>query len=271
MGIKEIIESHKLWLDGVPSGERAVLDGMDLAGANLNGVDLRKASIRNANLCGSSMKGIILNRADISGSNFAYCEMENADLRFVQAHSTNFARAQLKQARLLRSDISGACFKQATLRDAALDRVLSMEPVDFDGASLVGANLFGARLAYASFNGADLFMAHFEGADMRGALLRNAICGKANFSRAWMTGAVLPTKELNGVQGNGREILSVTLDPYDAVITKDVLQVGCTVLTHKEWMRMPEQQIHSLDDAALGFYHKYKAVLAELCSIQAEG
>ena len=53
----DILENHKLWLDGFAKGERANLRGADLCDANLCGANLRGANLRDADLCGADLCG----------------------------------------------------------------------------------------------------------------------------------------------------------------------------------------------------------------------
>lgn len=54
MNIKEILDSHKLWLQGDPKGIKA-----NLSRTNLSGVDLSRADLPMANLSGANLFGII--------------------------------------------------------------------------------------------------------------------------------------------------------------------------------------------------------------------
>ena len=51
--LKEILEKHKMWLNGEEGGERANLIGANLIGANLIGANLRGADLIGANLRGA--------------------------------------------------------------------------------------------------------------------------------------------------------------------------------------------------------------------------
>ena len=60
--LKEILEKHKMWLNGEEGGERADLKEtdlrrVDLNGANLRVADLREADLRGANLIGADLRG----------------------------------------------------------------------------------------------------------------------------------------------------------------------------------------------------------------------
>ena len=55
--LKEILEKHKMWLNGEEAGEKANLSGADLRGADLICANLREADLRGANLIGAILIG----------------------------------------------------------------------------------------------------------------------------------------------------------------------------------------------------------------------
>lgn len=48
--LQTILEKHKKWLNDVPGGERANLEGANLEGAIIEGANLKGANLRGANL-----------------------------------------------------------------------------------------------------------------------------------------------------------------------------------------------------------------------------
>ena len=70
--LKQVLELHKLWLNGVVEGTRANLrgaSGADLRWANLRGADLQEADLRGADLRGANLRGANLQGADLRGAN----------------------------------------------------------------------------------------------------------------------------------------------------------------------------------------------------------
>ena len=65
--LKDILEQHKLWLDG-KEGKRANLIGADLTGANLKNADLQGANLTGANLTGANLTGANLTGANLSNA-----------------------------------------------------------------------------------------------------------------------------------------------------------------------------------------------------------
>jgi len=107
----------------------------DLRGAKLRGIILNKADLR-----GAKLRGIILNKADLRGA-----LLEEADLREAKLRGATFGRSAHEQQLIenqgyISSDIRGADLTNADLRKAILS-----------GADLVGALLHGAN-----FHDADL-------------------------------------------------------------------------------------------------------------------
>ena len=66
--LKEILEKHKMWLNGEEGGERANLRGADLRWANLYRANLREADLYKANLNGANLSRADLRVADLSGA-----------------------------------------------------------------------------------------------------------------------------------------------------------------------------------------------------------
>ncbi|MBQ6533651.1 MAG: pentapeptide repeat-containing protein [Opitutales bacterium] len=137
--LKEIIEKHKLWLQGKAGGERADLRDADLRKADLRdaylrGADLRKADLRAADLSGAYLRGAYLRDAYLRGANLREAALRGADL----------SGAYLRDA-----DLSGADLRDADLRDADLRRA-NLRGADLRGADLRGAHLRGAYLSDAN-------------------------------------------------------------------------------------------------------------------------
>lgn len=124
-------ETRARWIDaaGARFGIAADLNGIDLHGGHMNGVELPQAKLVLAGL-----------RADFSWS----C--------LVQA---DFTRADLIGAKLLNTDARGACFERASVNKAVLIEA-QLQGADFTNATLSGALLHGANLTGASLHGADL-------------------------------------------------------------------------------------------------------------------
>lgn len=101
--LAEILNKHKMWLNGEVSGVRADLYGTDLRwaylyGTDLRGADLYVADLRGANLCGADLCG-----ADLRGANLSWANLSGADLS-----GANLSGADLYKADLYEADLRGA-------------------------------------------------------------------------------------------------------------------------------------------------------------------
>ena len=70
--LRDILDSHKKWLEGVAGGMRADLGGADLRWADLEGADLRWADLEGANLEWANMEGANMEGANLEGANLDY-------------------------------------------------------------------------------------------------------------------------------------------------------------------------------------------------------
>ena len=83
----DILENHKLWLDGFAKGERANLRDANLCGANLCGANLCGADLCGANLCGANLCGA---RYDELTSFFAIqCPEEGSFIAYKKAQNNS--------------------------------------------------------------------------------------------------------------------------------------------------------------------------------------
>jgi uncharacterized protein YjbI with pentapeptide repeats len=133
MNLKEILDKHKMWLEGAKGGVRANLSDADLSGAYLSGADLS----------GAYLSGAYLSDADLSGAYLSGAYLSGANLRF----------ANLSGAYLSGADLSGAYLYGANLSGANL-RFANLSGANLSGAYLYGAYLYGANLSGADLSGA---------------------------------------------------------------------------------------------------------------------
>ena len=158
--LKEILEKHKMWLNGEEGGEKADLSGADLIGADLSGANLRGADLRGTNLRDANLR-----RADLRVATLRDADLSEADL-----WDANLSEANLREANLSGADLWDANLSRADLRKADLSK-----------ANLRWANLRWADLRGADLRGADLICTNLSEADLREADLRGtngipAIC-----------------------------------------------------------------------------------------------
>lgn len=130
MNLHEILEKHKLWLEGKEGGVRANLSRTNLSGANLYRADLSRADLSRTNLSGAD-----LSRTNLSGANLSRTNLYCADL-----FCANLSGANLSRTNLYDADLSGADLSGADLYGADLYRAEGIIRV---GPSLDGYEFFG--------------------------------------------------------------------------------------------------------------------------------
>ena len=79
--LTEILEKHKLWLEGGEGGEHANLRSADLSTADLSYADLRYADLRYADLRSANLSSADLRSADLSYADLSYADLRSANLR----------------------------------------------------------------------------------------------------------------------------------------------------------------------------------------------
>ena len=146
----------------------ADLGGVNLAGANLIGAILRGASFRGANLRDTNLEKADLNEADLAEANLNCAYLKRATLIGANLKSACLDRAILLRADFGMADLSGADLSGADLTDT------NLEDTGLAGACLKGAVLFGANLSGAKLYGADLEGSFITGANLNWAGLNGA-------------------------------------------------------------------------------------------------
>ncbi|KAL0811364.1 hypothetical protein ABMA28_009774 [Loxostege sticticalis] len=127
--------------------------GVNLAGADLNRLDLRNINFKYA----------CLSRCNLSGANLSHCCLERADL----SHA-NLEGAQLLGVKALCANMEGANLRGSNMEDPAGSRAV-MEGVNLKGANLEGSNMAGVNLRVATLKNANL-----QNCDLRTAVLAGA-------------------------------------------------------------------------------------------------
>jgi uncharacterized protein YjbI with pentapeptide repeats len=113
---------------------RCLLDGRDMAGADLTGAILRDVSMGRAKLT-----GVNFTRVDGPDSRFVSSDLTGADFTEAVLRSADFTRATLRGAKFLRTDLRRARLFRADLTGADLTGA------ELDGADFAGAILEGVR------------------------------------------------------------------------------------------------------------------------------
>ena len=183
---------------------------LDLAGANLRGVNLGGADLRGVNLSGADLRGADLSSArfeevyglgpsrikeviyfsSLNGANLSGANLRRANLSGASLHDANLSGVDLRGA-----ELSGAGFHGANLSNSNLIAI-SIEDAFFELVNLSFADMSLAKLRNGNFSGACLNRANLTGVDLSGANLSRAnLCG-TNLNRAKLRGANLSETDL---------------------------------------------------------------------------
>ena len=156
---------------------------VDLRGATLSGVNLRRTDLRWAHLNQANLSGADLRRADLGMATLNKADLTEADLGECDLHEAQLSEANLGKAKLGKADLTGADLRQARLGGADLREAILCD-ANFGRADLSSANLSDAILTGANFSDANLRNANLSGADLRGANLSEANLAGANLTAA---------------------------------------------------------------------------------------
>ena len=124
---------------------------LDLTGAQLCGVDLRRLRLSRETLESAHLMFANLERMDLTG----------AQLQMANCRQARFSHADLSDAHLSDADFSGVQARQCKFRGA-------MMPAKMVDADLAEADLTEARFPNTDLTGADLCDANLTGADLHG-------------------------------------------------------------------------------------------------------
>lgn len=181
-GIRKGLVMRFLYESGLIGKTNAVIS-LDLA--DLDGVELTEA---------------VLGKADLNGANLRRATMFMAGLQDTDLHGAELSHAVLAEADLRGADLRGATLTSASLDNADLTNVnLSeavMDAATFRDAILSGANLSWAKLGRGDMRGSDLSCARLTNADLTGVDLREADLSAADLNSATLSDAKVSDQQL---------------------------------------------------------------------------
>ena len=169
--LKEKIDAHSKWLRNA-GGERLNLDGADLQGMDLSGVNFCKASLNGTNFSGTTLRETNFREAELKGANFSGAYLKRANFADANVRDTVFENAEIACA-----DFTGAKLNFADFKNA------NCENTNFAGANLSHARFVNANCRHAYF-GDTKGCANFKDADLAGVILTSAM---DNFYGGWIT------------------------------------------------------------------------------------
>ena len=114
--LARVLADHRAWLDSDgQSGKKA-----DLSHAQLQGLSLWSADLREADLSYASLQGANLDHARLRGANLRHAKMEAASLWQANLRDADLSYTGLQRAKLDHADLSGANLLHADLTGASL-------------------------------------------------------------------------------------------------------------------------------------------------------
>jgi uncharacterized protein YjbI with pentapeptide repeats len=184
---------------------RSALRGVDLSGANLDGVRFTgfPVVLAGAKFDGASLEHASLELADLAGASFVGVNAARASFRGAQLEpsggmrAANFAGASLQGASFVGADVSEAIFTGANLSDAAFTRALAVDTY-FDGVRAPNvdfnrAHIYGNAQAFTSAT-------NLQGADFTNAVLAGSVSNGGGFD--------LTKTDLTGAKFDGTDCVS---------------------------------------------------------------
>lgn len=188
----------------------AVLDGVNLTGANLKGCRFDHALIRNSYFALANLDSANFSRANLEGSYFTDAIIQKTNFMGAILDKTHFERCRLDLAILSSSlTIRSAHFEQASLFNLHLE-MANFISCHFEGAKMNGIHLEGAQLAASHFEGAMLAGAHLECANLLGSYLEGANLFQAHLENANLMNARLEGSDMVFAHLEGANLCSQT-------------------------------------------------------------
>lgn len=157
---QQVIDSAR---SGTSYARIQALEELSRASQSLRGLEVESS----ANLQGINLTAADLRNAILIDTNLSEARLWEANLQEVNLSGSNLTKANLVGANLLDAVLESSTLTWAKLRDA------NMQGVNLSFANLKGADLRGANLQQAVFQGAELEGTKFAGADLKGANFQN--------------------------------------------------------------------------------------------------
>ncbi|HBY80519.1 MAG TPA: low-complexity protein, partial [Cyanobacteria bacterium UBA11148] len=199
---------------------------------NLSKVDLRMASLREANLNWADVTRADLSEADLQSTQLNQSNLAEAKLNKTQLVSAELMAANLCYASLIRANLSNANLREAQLEAAHLREAIlvgvnlteaNLHAVDLRGSNLSEADLHRVILTDANLNQANGDRADFSRANLTGAYLLKAIFSNTNFFRAVLQDVYLLHTDLSNANLQGADLRRADLSGaylQDTILTE---------------------------------------------------
>ena len=161
------------------------LEGVDLNGAMLPGVNFRRANLQEIDLDGAIGSDADFSHTNLMASNLSYAFLVRTD----------FSHADLSNADLTGADLTGARFWETDLTNADL------RGANLTGASLIEANIAGAKISKCSVYGVNVWNLKGEFADQDDLIIdsNGSKITVDNIKTAQFLYLILNNEEIRGV------------------------------------------------------------------------
>lgn len=192
-------------------GAIVTVDDIDLTGANLQAMNLKKLNFESANLSFASMQACVANESRFNGATMHRTNLFSASLVACEFRHTNLARAVFYRVQAPRTVFAEANLKGADLRSINLNEA-NLSGTDFSQANLSGASLGYAYAPKATFISANLAKTDLDKARLQASDFSYCNFSDQNFYLADFTGAnlarthSLETADLRGTRLGGAAI-----------------------------------------------------------------
>lgn len=242
-----LAQLHERFLTGRLGGRRATLKNTNLKGLSLKGRDMRQANFMG---CGMS-------HMDLSECNFQEASLYACDLSYSNLNRATFIRADLRGARIENASLEEANMEKADLRVGGFasgkEGYDKGQPVNFRGANLSGAKLGGTTASKADFSDAIMVGANMVGADLSGAQMGGADLSGVDVEGARLEGANLNSAILTGVamkqlKNAGADVSEAITDENVGTSISDFEDPLPTLIEqHRAWVESAGQSGKQLD------------------------
>lgn len=205
-----------------------VLNQIDLAGIDLTGANLERASLADSQWQNLGNDGIANTFDDaistLNDAQMKFVNLSGADLRRVSMQRVNLFQALLNRANLAHTNLTGANLSSAQMVEANLQQAVltaaSLTGADLGSANLAKADLASARLSRVSalktnLQSANLSATDWQGADLSGADLSKANLSNANLSYTRLQNANLHKAQLQNVSLRNADLIQADLREAD--------------------------------------------------------
>lgn len=190
---------HEASQSSQPSDQVVHLEGLTLRSAELRGIHLEGAVLRDATIAASDFRGARLAGVTLQEANLSFCDFTDADMTGIQLQDANLDHANLRSATLDHANLEGAILTSAKLKE------IHCHDASFERAKLTGADFTQADATGASFHRANLADVIMERACLDRAKLTEADLNYANLQNASLKQTLLERANLHGASAHGAD------------------------------------------------------------------